>query len=151
MPDALKSPDMLKFTMLAFVSVDLVELKLVIVPFAAVRPLGPITLRFLMLADVRTSNSPKVVVSATTRSLMLAELNMPVSDSMVVVAYKEIADTILLALEIVNLATSDSVPVLNRKSAPVTSVLTFLPINITWFASRLMRDLSVRTTDCSFK
>ena len=78
MPDALKSPDMLKFVILALVSVDLVELKLVMVPLVAVNPLGPITVKFLILADVRTSNSDRVVVSATLRSLVLTAEKTPV-------------------------------------------------------------------------
>ena len=59
-------------------------LALVIPAFVAISPLGPTTVRFLILAEVRTSSSLRVVVSATLRSLMLAAVNVPVAAEIVV-------------------------------------------------------------------
>ena len=67
-----------------FVMEALVMLALVIPAFAATNPLGPITVKFLILASVRTSNSDRVVVSATLRSLVLIAEKIPVVACMVV-------------------------------------------------------------------
>lgn len=115
----------------ALVMLQLIILALVIPAFVAIKPLGPTTVRFLMLAESRTSNSRRVVVSDTMRSLTLTAEKLPNPALQVVSTAKAMTETISLVLGILNFTAPVSSPVLNRKSAPVTSVDEFLPINIT--------------------